>query len=69
MKICFPKSKNTQRKIATILSTIDTVIEQTEALIEKYQHIKAGLMHDLCSPTANCAHPANKHPSCIRKRR
>lgn len=37
----------TQRKIASILSTIDTAIEQTEALIEKYQHIKAGLMHDL----------------------
>ena len=36
-----------QRKIATILSTIDTAIEQSEALIEKYQHIKAGLMHDL----------------------
>jgi type I restriction enzyme S subunit len=36
-----------QRKIATILSTIDTAIEKTEALIEKYQHIKAGLMHDL----------------------
>lgn len=36
-----------QRKIASILSTIDTAIEQTEALIEKYQHIKAGLMHDL----------------------
>ncbi|MFN5941496.1 MAG: hypothetical protein ACK44C_14240, partial [Polaromonas sp.] len=37
----------TQRKIASIISTIDTAIEQTEALIEKYQHIKAGLMHDL----------------------
>jgi type I restriction enzyme S subunit len=36
-----------QKKIATVLSTIDTAIEQTEALIEKYQHIKAGLMHDL----------------------
>lgn len=36
-----------QEKIAAILSTIDTAIEQTEALIEKYQHIKAGLMHDL----------------------
>ena len=36
-----------QRKIASILSTIDTAIEQTEALIEKYQHIKAGLMRDL----------------------
>lgn len=36
-----------QGKIASILSTIDTAIEQTEALIKKYQHIKAGLMHDL----------------------
>jgi len=36
-----------QEKIAAILSTIDTAIEQTEALIEKYQHIKAGLMHVL----------------------
>jgi type I restriction enzyme, S subunit len=36
-----------QRKIARILQTIDQTIEKTEALIEKYQHIKAGLMHDL----------------------
>jgi type I restriction enzyme S subunit len=47
LPIAYPKSRATQRKIATILSTIDTAIEQTEALIEKYQHIKAGLMHDL----------------------
>jgi type I restriction enzyme S subunit len=36
-----------QQKIACILQTIDQAIEKTEALIEKYQHIKAGLMHDL----------------------
>lgn len=36
-----------QRKIATILSGIDIAIEKTEALIAKYQQIKAGLMHDL----------------------
>lgn len=36
-----------QKKIAAVLTTIDAAIEQTEALIEKYQHIKAGLMHDL----------------------
>lgn len=36
-----------QRKIAAILDTIDQTIEKTEALIEKYQQIKAGLMHDL----------------------
>ena len=37
----------TQRRIAEILSTVDKTIEQTEALIAKYQQIKAGLMHDL----------------------
>jgi len=36
-----------QRKIARILQTIDQTIEKTQALIEKYQQIKAGLMHDL----------------------
>jgi len=36
-----------QKKIARILRTIDQTIEKTEALIEKYQQIKAGLMHDL----------------------
>ena len=36
-----------QSKIASILQTVDQAIEKTEALIEKYQQIKAGLMHDL----------------------
>src|SRR5205807_710318 len=36
-----------QHNIADILSTLDGTIEQTEALIAKYQQIKAGLMHDL----------------------
>ena len=36
-----------QNKIAEILFSIDRAIASTEALIEKYQHIKAGLMHDL----------------------
>ncbi len=40
-------SRSQQEKIATILTSIDTAIEKTEALIEKYQQIKAGLMHDL----------------------
>lgn len=35
------------KKITRILQTIDRAIEQTEALIDKYQQIKAGLMHDL----------------------
>ncbi len=36
-----------QKRIASILTGIDTAIEKTEALIAKYQQIKAGLMHDL----------------------
>ncbi len=36
-----------QRRIAKILSTVDKAIEQTEALVGKYQQIRAGLMHDL----------------------
>ncbi len=36
-----------QRKIARILTTLDNLIEKTEALIAKYQAIKHGMMHDL----------------------
>jgi type I restriction enzyme, S subunit len=36
-----------QNRIAEILSTLDETIRQTEALIAKYQQIKAGLMQDL----------------------
>jgi type I restriction enzyme, S subunit len=36
-----------QVEISSILRTCDQTIEKTEALIEKYQQIKAGLMHDL----------------------
>jgi type I restriction enzyme S subunit len=36
-----------QKRIASVLSGIDTAIEKTAALIDKYQQIKAGLMHDL----------------------
>jgi type I restriction enzyme, S subunit len=36
-----------QQRIAAILTSLDNAIETTEALIEKHQQIKAGLMHDL----------------------
>lgn len=36
-----------QQRIAAILTSLDTAIEATEALIEKHQQIKAGLMRDL----------------------
>ena len=60
-----------QRKIATILSTIDTAIEQTEALIEKYQYIKAGLMHDLFTrgvlPTGQLRPPRDQAPELYQE--
>lgn len=36
-----------QKKISRILTTVDNLIEKTEALIEKYKAIKQGMMHDL----------------------
>ncbi|ASM78199.1 restriction endonuclease S subunit [Vitreoscilla filiformis] len=45
--ICYPKSTTHQDRIVRILNGVDASIEKTESLIEKYQHIKAGLMHDL----------------------
>jgi type I restriction enzyme S subunit len=36
-----------QRKIATILSTADGVIEKTQAAIDKYKAIKQGMLQDL----------------------
>lgn len=45
--LVLPSKKAEQQRIAEILSTIDQAIETTEALIHKYQQIKAGLMHDL----------------------
>jgi type I restriction enzyme S subunit len=46
LKVRHPKIPQ-QRRIATILTTLDEEIEATEALIAKHQQIKAGLMHDL----------------------
>ena len=46
IKFRAPSTKE-QKKIADCISSVDATIEKTEALIEKYQQIKAGLMHDL----------------------
>lgn len=42
-----PTSLTEQRKIARILSTVDAVIEKSEAAIAKYKAIKSGMMCDL----------------------
>lgn len=36
-----------QKAIATILDTLDTAIQQTQALIAKLKQVKAGMLHDL----------------------
>lgn len=46
-RISYPTSLSEQRKIARILSTVDAVIEKTEAAIAKYKAIKQGMMADL----------------------
>ncbi len=47
IRVVAPPLVAMQKKIAAILTSIDTAIEKTEALIAKYQQIKLGLMHDL----------------------
>lgn len=46
-KIWYPKNIDHQKKSSSILDTCDTVIEQTQAAIEKYKAIKQGMLHDL----------------------
>ena len=46
-EVKIPDRTDEQKKIRRILKISDQAIEKTEALIHKYQQIKAGLMHDL----------------------
>jgi hypothetical protein len=59
-------SPELQQRIATILTKADTAIERTEALISKYQQIKAGLMHDLFTrgvlPNGHLRRPREQAP-------
>ena len=61
IKIRYPSYK-IQQKIAHILTTCDTVIEQTQSAIAKFKAIKQGLLHDLFTRGLD----ANGHlrPSC-----
>lgn len=45
--IVFAPNKHAQKKIAKILTTIDQLIEKTQALIDKHTAIKQGMMADL----------------------
>lgn len=43
----YPKNPVAQQKIADILTRMDDAIENTQAMIDKYENIKKGLMQDL----------------------
>ncbi|MGM8933004.1 restriction endonuclease subunit S [Salinicola halophyticus] len=46
-QILFPDCRKEQEKIGRVLDTLDTQIQQTEALIAKLKKVKEGLLHDL----------------------
>ena len=48
--ISYPSSLSEQRRIASILSSADKVIDSTKKLIAKYKQIKQGMMEDLLKP-------------------
>ncbi|HIP48998.1 MAG TPA: restriction endonuclease subunit S, partial [Lutibacter sp.] len=47
MQVSFPKSKQEQTRIATILSDMDAEIETLEKKLAKYKQVKQGLMQVL----------------------
>lgn len=64
-------SVSVQRKIGSVLTTIDKAIGQTEALIEKYSLIKAGMMHDLftrgLTPEGKLRPPRDQAPDLYKE--
>ena len=73
LRVYCPNARAEQIAVATILSTIDTAIEQTEALIAKYQQIKTGLMHDLFTrgvlPNGQLRPPRDQAPELYQETR
>ena len=69
--VLVPKERDVRRRIAAILTSLDNAIEATEALIEKHQQIKAGLMHDLFTrgllPNGELRPPASAAPALYRQ--
>ena len=47
IQILSPKNVIEQQKIASILENVDNNIDKTQEIIEKYEMMKQGLMHDL----------------------
>lgn len=70
LQVAYPPP-NVQKAIAQVLDGIDAAIEKTEALIAKYQQIKAGLMHDLFTrgllPDGQLRPPRSKAPELYQE--
>jgi type I restriction enzyme S subunit len=68
--VSFPTSLAEQRKIVAVLNAISQEIEKTDALIAKYQQIKAGLMHDLFTrgldENGELRPPREEHPEMYK---
>ena len=47
MPISYPKDKTEQKRIASILSSIDAKIDAETSVVEKYKGVKKGLMEEL----------------------
>lgn len=47
VSLLLPRSFKEQQKIASILENVDNNIDKTQEIIEKYEMMKQGLMHDL----------------------
>ena len=50
LEVTIPSALSEQRRIASILSSADKVIDSTQKLIAKYKSIKQGMMEDLLKP-------------------
>lgn len=50
IEVTIPSDLSEQRRIASILSSADKVIDSTQKLIAKYKSIKQGMMEDLLKP-------------------
>ena len=46
LRVCYPEIDEQQR-IASVLNTLDTVIEKSESLIAKLKQVRTGMLHDL----------------------
>jgi type I restriction enzyme S subunit len=66
-----PERESEQRRIGEILSTVDEAIEQTAALIAKYERIRAGMTQDLFTrgvlPDASLRPPRQQAPHLYKE--